>query len=279
MKPVRSAVFAAIFAASVFAAPDAGAQPSLPVTISGNEIKAEIDLPGGLGADVSIRFENVVGLVPGALALSAEIVNPFELLGRLPGLGTTLTSGFPVLLKVVPSPGSALSFSGVYTISIHTHNIHLDSRLPLSFFTAHTSSDDFEDITTFVGMGSYRAGGSGGGFSEFIVLLDLRAIDPVIVGKFARVQATLAEHAGVIAPAALADLQARLAQARTYYDTGLTVSAIAAMATFSEKVVEYSGTSIPDVWRANDDLENVAGYLRSEADTLRFSLTVKAGRR
>jgi hypothetical protein len=278
MNSVRCAVFISVVA-SVFAAPPVGAQPSLPVTISGNEIKAEIDLPGGIGADLSIQFENVVGLVPGALSLSAQIVNPFEILPRLPGFGTTLPSGFPVLVRIVPSAGSALSFSGVYRISIHTHNLHLDSRLPVSFFTAHGPSDRFADITTFVGMGSYRAGGDGGGFSDFIVLLDLRAIDPVIVGKFADVQETLAEHAGVIAPAALADLQARLAQARTYYDTGLTVSAIAAMTTFSEKVVEYSGTSIPDVWRANDDLENVAGYLRSQAGTLRFSLTVKAGRR
>jgi len=127
-----------------------------------------------------------------------------------------------------------------------------------------------------VGMGSYRAGGSGGGFSEFLILLDNRPIDSVIVGKFADVQETLNDNADVISPVALADLQARLTQASTLYNLGLTVAAIAEVGGFSEKVLAYSGTDIPDVWRAHDPRVNVAGYLRSQADTLKFSLTVKA---
>jgi len=43
---------------------------------------------------------------------------------------------------------------------------------------------------------------------------------------------------------------------------------------FGYVVKAHSGAEIPDVWRANDDAVNVAGILRSRADTLRFSLIV-----
>jgi hypothetical protein len=40
-----------------------------------------------------------------------------------------------------------------------------------------------------------------------------------------------------------------------------------------------SGKSIPDVWRAHDGgRTNVAGLLRAAADTLKFSLRIKANR-
>jgi hypothetical protein len=41
-------------------------------------------------------------------------------------------------------------------------------------------------------------------------------------------------------------------------------------------VKAQSGSAIPDVWRANSTLVNVAGILRASADTLRFSLVFKA---
>ena len=275
---MKSARLAVLFPL-LLTAPAAWAQTSIPLTISGNEAKGLIELPGGIGAELSLTFEDVVGLNPGALNVSAQLVNPLDLglLARLPAIGVSVPLAFPVLLRIEPSPESALTFAGVYAISLHTHNLHLDARVPLSLFKA-PPGEDFEDITTFVGMGSYRAGGSGGGFSEFLILVDTRAIDAVIVGKFADVEETLADNAGVISPAALADLQARLTQARTFYNLGLTVAAIAEMGGFSEKVQAYSGTAIPDVWRAHDPRVNVAGYLRSEADTLKFSLTVKASR-
>ena len=37
---------------------------------------------------------------------------------------------------------------------------------------------------------------------------------------------------------------------------------------------DHSGSDIPEVWRAARDLDNVAGYLRAGADTLRFSLNL-----
>jgi len=51
------------------------------------------------------------------------------------------------------------------------------------------------------------------------------------------------------------------------------------MRDFSRYVKAHSGADIPDVWRANcSPLVNVAGLLRSGADTLRFSLDRKLSR-
>jgi hypothetical protein len=41
-------------------------------------------------------------------------------------------------------------------------------------------------------------------------------------------------------------------------------------------VKDQSGAAIPNVWQANNPVVNVAGLLRSAADTLKFSLTLKS---
>ena len=73
-------------------------------------------------------------------------------------------------------------------------------------------------------------------------------------------------------------LQAQLDLARSLYDAGLITMSIVAVSGFGHLVLVNSGDSIPNVWRANDDITNVAGLLRSRADALRFSLIVAANR-
>src|SRR6185369_14716257 len=90
-------------------------QTALVPTISGNELTARIELPGGLAADLTITLESVVGLNANALALTASPVNPKDLsfVSRLPA-GVSIPSGFPVVVKIEPTPASALAFEGVY---------------------------------------------------------------------------------------------------------------------------------------------------------------------
>jgi hypothetical protein len=118
-------------------------------------------------------------------------------------------------------------------------------------------------------------GGSTGGFSEFVIVLDKRAINSVIVGKFDALSALLDTHGDSIDPTILAALESRLATARAHYDAGALVAAIADMTAFSADVQAASGVAIPDVWRANVPSVNVAGQLRSAAETLKFSLSRK----
>jgi hypothetical protein len=252
----------------------------VPLSVSGNEALGSFDLQGVLGADLKITFENVVGLVPSALEVTATLVNPLDpaLLSRLPPGVVGIPAAFPVVIRIGPSASSGLSFEGVYTVSFHTHSLHLDPNVPFSLFKA-PDGGTFKDITRSEGRGSYRDDGSGGDFSEFLTIVDLRPIDGVIVGKFDDVQALLTNNADSISPDVLATLQSTLSQARTLYQSGAIREAIDAMTAFSRYVRAHGGEDIPDVWRANcSPLINVAGLLRSGADTLRFSLDRKLSR-
>jgi uncharacterized protein DUF6689 len=262
------------------------------LTVSGRKVHGTIVLPGGISADLTIAFENVVGLTPAALEATATLVNPLdpELLGRLPGPGVSIPAAFPVLIRVGPSPTSALSFAGIYTISLHTHNLPLDPGTPLSLFKS-PDGGPFRDITRWEGRGSYRDDGGGGDFSEFLIGVDMQPIDGVIAFKFTDLQATLTDNAGTMPPFVLDTLQAFLSNALALYQSGHIVKAIAEIKSFSRYAEgqprpEQPSSSmafvsreqhIPDVWRANcGPIVNVAGLLRSRADTLAFSLDRKA---
>jgi hypothetical protein len=62
--------------------------------------------------------------------------------------------------------------------------------------------------------------------------------------------------------------------ARAAWTAGNVAQAVQHVEHFADTVRAHSGSAIPDVWRATGDLENVAGLLRSAANTLRFSLNL-----
>jgi hypothetical protein len=269
---VRRMLAATLFATATVAT----AQTPLVPTISGTTLTAPISLPGGLAADLTITFEQAVGLNSSALALSASVVNPLDPAfgARLPQ-GVSLPAGFPVMLRIDPSAGSALSFAGVYKLSLYTHNLTLTPGLPLRLFRA-PSGGAFQDMTGSLEVGSVRAGGSGPGFSDFLILLDGRTLDGVIAGKFDQIEATLAAHGASMPPAVAADLDSRVDTARGQFHAGQTAAAIGTIAAFLDEVKAKSGASIPDVWQAGGAAVNVAGLLRAGGDTLKYSLNVKA---
>jgi hypothetical protein len=261
---------------TVAAVGTAVAQVSITPVINGNQLTAQIQLLGGVNADLTITFEQVVGLNPGALSLSATLVDPTDpaLLSRLPTGGlVTIPAAFPVLLHIEPTAGSALSFSGVYRISLYTQNLTFAPGFRLF---RGPSSGALSDMTGSLDMGSVRAGGSGPGYSDFLIVVDTRLVDTVIVAKFDALQAALTANAGSMPAAVLNDLQSRLNNARSLYDGGSLTASIGAVTGFADTVKSQSGSAIPDVWQASGGVVNVAGLLRSAADTLRFSLTVKA---
>ena len=252
------------------------AQTALVPTISGNELTARIELPGGVAADLSVKFESVVGLNANALSISASLVSPKDplLLSRL-GSGLSVPSGFPVVVKIEPTASSALAFEGVYNLSIYTHNLTLTANSPLRLYRS-PSGGSFQDMTGYLQSGSVRAGGSGPGFSEFLIAADIRPVDGVIVSKFDGLEGQLSSNSSAITPAVAADLQQRLNAARAAYNTGALASAIDGVAGFADEVKKQSGAAIPNVWRANGGPTNVAGLLRAGADTLKFSLLYKS---
>ncbi|HXU47033.1 MAG TPA: DUF6689 family protein [Thermoanaerobaculia bacterium] len=251
------------------------ARAAITVTVNGNSASASVSLPGGLGADVTVSFESVVGLSPANLGLSAERISPTDpsLLSRLSG--SAIPAGFPVLLRIEPPATGGLSFSGVATLEIHTHNLQFTPNCPLRLFAAPLGGR-FEDITAGMGVGSYRARGTKGGFSEFLIVTDPRPVNQVIAAKFERLDRLLDEYASAVPGALYDDLEARLDAARSEAARGATLEAIRQIDGFLSVVEQHSGSDIPNVWRSARDLPNVAGYLRAAAMTLRFSLGLKS---
>ena len=244
-----------------------------PVVV-GNELRAGISLPGGIGADLTVTFEQVEGLSVESLGLGASLVSLTpDLLERLGG--ALVPSAFPLLITIAPPAGGGLSFQGVVDINVHTHLLPFTPDTPLRLFGA-SPGGPFHDITVSMGMGSYRARGRKGSFSEFLILVDLRRVNTVIAQKLDRIDTLLADNEAQIAPAVFTELTALAAQIRSKHSAGRTQEAIAKTEEFVALVTSHSGADIPDVWRATRDVVNVAGRLRAAGDTLRFSLILKS---
>jgi len=245
------------------------------LTISGNQVTATVDLPG-ISADLALTFEQSVGLTAANLGLSAQLVDlhDLSLLSRLPsGVLVTLPAAFPVLVRVQPPPSGGLSFGGIYTLDLHTHNLQLTANCPLRLFSA-PDGGPFDDITVNMGTGSYRVRGTKGSFSEFVIVADARPPAGVVSQKFDVLSGLLSTYAGAIPGPVLDDLSHQLQTARAYYQAGDTVDAATTVNGFAATVQRNSGNGIPDVWRASGDLPNIAGRLRAAAGTLSFSLSL-----
>lgn len=246
--------------------------------VEGNAVEAKIRLPGGVGADLTVSFEQVVGLSPANLGLSARLLGAADLLAlasRLPSSLVSVPSGFPVLLTIEPPQTGGLSFSGVATVELYTHALTFLPGCPFRLYAAPLGGA-FHDITGSNTGGSYRVRGSKGEFSEFLIVADTRLLGQAIDVKFSRLGQKLTSHAAAITPAVYSDLVAILDAAEAAYDSGDTLGAIAAVETFADTVKDRSGSDVPDVWRSARDLTNAAGDLRAAAATLRFSLLLKA---
>lgn len=250
------------------------AQNPITVQIDGNEAVAQIELPGGLEAELTLTFENAVGLTAGSLGLDATTVLPSSpgLLARLPqDPGLSIPAAFPVLITVSPPLTGGLSMSGVVDVEVDTSNLDFSGGPVFRLFSA-PDGGNFVDITDSVGSGSYRAGGRKGGFSEFLLVADLRSPAAVIETKFGRLVALLESYESEMSAAAYDDLTSLLDSALTLYGAGDLASAADQVEAFADEVRSRSGNEIPDVWRSSRDLVNVAGELRAAAATLRFSL-------
>lgn len=255
------------------AAPAAGGDGVVAEKVHGNLLQARIVLPGGIDADLTIEFEEVSGLERGSLGLSATLVNPNDpdLLSRLPnGFGLSVPAEFPVLVSTDPVPG--LRLRGIATVELYTHDLVYTYGTPLRVF-AGAPGGPLSDVTAMTAAGSYRAGSTTPTFgTEFLIVLDLRPSQVVAALKQEALDDLLGEHAGLIDPALLADLEDRLVAVRQATLDGDYQAAVAEIEGFIDAVTGGSGDGIPDVWQAGSTVQNAAGELRSQAWTLRYSL-------
>jgi len=245
----------------------------LNASVSGSSVNISLSLPGTIGTSLSLSFESVTGLTLGNVGLSARVINPFDpaVLSRLPAGSFP---ALPVMLRIEPPVNGGLAFTGVVNLDIHTYSLLYSLGCPFRIYSAPLGGS-FNDITGSMGAGSYRARGISGGFSEFLIVADLRSVNSVIGAKFGRLENLLDEYEGDLSSPLYNDLSDLLEDAQADFAQDHTADAIGKIDDFADLVEAHSGTDIPNVWRAARDVDNVAGYLRAGAATLRLSLDLK----
>ncbi|SEK71761.1 hypothetical protein SAMN05216262_102187 [Colwellia chukchiensis] len=250
------------------------ASQPLAIDIQGNKVEVLIELPGDISADLTLQFENAVGLTQESLGLSAELIDvtSLNLLDRLPdGLNITPAAAFPMMITIEPKADSGFSFSGVATVDIHTHNLEYTAGTPFRFFKAPLNGE-FKDITQTLGSGSLRSRGSTGRFSQFIIVADLRAPLLVVEQKLTDLESALSDFSPDINAAVYSALLQDVNDVKQLILLQKYNKASNKLSAFNRRINDNRGVSIPDVWRSSRDIRNVAGELIAFANTLRFSL-------
>ncbi|QWF18575.1 DUF6689 family protein [Lysobacter capsici] len=247
---------------------------TLPISVSasGNHAEASITLPGLPGsplAEVLLDFEDASGLSAYSLGISARAVSLSEadLLARLPDADTTLQSALPVMVTIEPPRYGGLRFNGTGRVELHTHLLPYAAGSRLRLFKAPVGGA-FRDITDEIAAGSVRARGTYGGFSQFLILADLRPTGTVIANKIQRLRnrvdlLPLAERA------AFDDLLDDVESALAVSDYA---AALAATDDVRGRAQTRAGAYIANTWRATRTHRNHAGELAAGAATLRFSI-------
>lgn len=251
------------------AAPLALAQ-SLPVRVSvtGNTATIEIGTAGAPIADMTLEFEEASGLSATNLGVSAELVPATDpvLLARLPGTLTTIDGSFPLLITVEP-PAGGLSFERLVKAEVHTHALVYTYGTSYRLFKAPLGGA-FRDITTQVAQGSVRARGTTGGFSQFLVLADVRRTGAVIGEKLDRLEQRIA----MLPSSEAAPLESHRLAAETAVADGRYDDALAHLDALATRVRARAGSGIPQVWTAGGGSNNHAGELLAGVGTARFSI-------
>ena len=250
----------------------AASAQSLPVAINtaGKTASAVIGLPGQTLADVSLVFDDVSGLNVGSIGITAERISISDpaLLARLPDPGLLQPSAaLPLLITIEPPLQGGLSFRNTGRIEVHTHALAYNIGSSYRLLKAPLGGA-FRDITDEVAQGSVRARGTYGGFSQFLIVADLRPTSVAIDSKLAWLNGRVAALP-VTERAAFSALLDDVAQHVAEADYP---AALAAVDAFRNRATARAGQQLANEWRASRNVDNEAGELVAGAATLRFSI-------
>jgi hypothetical protein len=243
---------------------------ALPISvgISGNVATIRVGAGPVPLADVILTFDNATGLTPASLGASARQIdiNQALLLARLPA-NTQLLSSLPMMVQIEPPSTGGLVQRRVTHVEIHTHQLAYTAGTTFRLFKAQVGGP-FRDITSSVAPGSVRTRGTTPGWSQFLIVADLRSSSIVIDEKYAYLRTQLA----LLPASERTPLENMLNASEDALGQGKFGTAIAKLDQFRARVSARAGTYIPDVWKATRDVTNVAGELLAGADTLAFSI-------
>jgi hypothetical protein len=244
---------------------------SLPVYVDVADNVATVRVGSGTPlAEVILTFDGATGLTPAALGISAQLVNINDpaLVTRLPSASLTkLSSSLPVMVTIEPPVNGGLVQKRVTHVEVHTHLLSYTAGSPLRLFKAPLNGK-FRDITGSVAPGSVRTRGTTPGWSQFVVLTDLRPTGTVIDDKYLQLRGAMLP----LPAAERAPLDELLDASEDALAAGDFATAIAKLDAFRARVSLRAGVAIPDTWKATRDVTNTAGALLAGADTLAFSI-------
>src|SRR5690606_10213776 len=149
-----------------------------------NTVTSSVSL-GGVDADLTLSFTEVQGLSVSTLGLRVKLLGLFDLLRLVRQLLEldlrAVLGSFPLQVSVEPS--GALQFTNTVLVDVHTHELQWAPGTRLRLFKSEDGGPYF-DITESVEPGSVRARGRTGGFSQFMILRDLRPTSDVVDAKY-----------------------------------------------------------------------------------------------
>lgn len=245
---------------------------SLPVSVAvaGNVATVQVGDPTTPIAEVTLTFDDATGLTASSLGLSAKLVDLSDptLIARLPDPTLTrLDSALPLMITVEPPATGGLSFRRSGRFELHTHALAYSLGSNYRVLKAPVGGK-FRDTTEEIAQGSVRARSRYGGFSQFLVVSDLRQSSAVISEKIASLRTRVSTLPSSEQPAFNADLDAvENALAKSDYTNALT-----AVDLISQRALERDGHGLLDEWRATRDADNQVGELLAGAATLKFSI-------
>ncbi len=272
MKKLVSSIPRLLVLVSLLCMASLASAQTVPVSVDVNGQVATIRVGSVVSpvADLTLTFDDATGLSASSLGVSAQLVNPADpgLLARLSDAQLLQLDGaFPLLVTIEPPAAQGLKFNRTVRVEVHTHALAYSVGSFYRLFKAPVGGS-FRDITDEIAPGSVRARGTTSGFSQFLVLTDLRQSDVVVAEKFAALRATLAT-----VPASERELLSTLlANAEAAVASEDYVSAGNSLDAFRAEVAARAGKGIDQEWRAGGALSNPAGALLAGAATLKFSI-------
>lgn len=244
----------------------------LPVLVdtAGNTATVRIGSVSSPLAELTLTFDDATGLGPSSLGVSAQLVNVADpaLLARLPDPRLVqLDSALPLLVTIEPPATGGLSFRRSGRFELHTHALAYSLGSNYRVLKAPVGGA-FHDTTEEIAQGSVRARSRYGGFSQFLVVADVRRTGDVIDEKIAALRGRVATLPAAEQPALAAQLDA----AESAVMDQRYADAITAVDLISQRALARAGNGLLDEWRATRDADNQVGELLAGAATLKFSI-------
>ena len=229
---------------------------------------------------ILMTFEEPAQLAAESLVITAEVIDPDSsaILSRLPS-GTFIPEEFPVLIKINDDGNDSFTFSNTWRLEIQTRDLEFQAYNTLRLFRADEGcvapGCPFEDFTRSTGIGSFRASGSFGTFSDFIIATDLRPPSAVVGAKVQQLSDLIDgfETSGDMSSAAAAALTEKLGEVSAALDQKAFETAVDKAYEFMDLLAFYDiQGEISDGWDPLESLVSVIGILYGQAESLVFSI-------